>query len=143
MSNSAISSGTTPRPDWVQALDELYDLPQSRWLDVLAQISRFREFFVEGKLPPFRPVACRTIGHDRDLDVSRKATGVYLLFDRNEKLLYIGVTGISVESRVRNHAKSFEWAYEDIIEIKGDLYWVACGLERFLIDALKPEFNQR
>ena len=125
------------------ALDELRNAPEGRWTDVLVQIEEFQAFFVADRIPELRPAVCRVPNHDHDLDIPRSSVGVYLAFDPNERLVYVGLTRVSVEGRMKKHAKRFDCPYEDVIAIPRRLHWVACGLERFLIDSLKPPMNAR
>lgn len=116
---------------------------QSRWFNIRDVLTSFYSYFVVGKVPKLEILNVRSAGIVMDSNSPDTLTGVYLLFNRDNQLLYIGYTSDRLSSRLRNHEKTFEWYHEDIIVIEPEFRWLACGLERFLIDELHPRFNER
>jgi len=123
---------------FADSLHELLSETPDRWDKILTTIEEFKSYFVGNQIHPLTPVECRRSGYDHDLDISHSKSGVYLLFNKDERLLYVGWTRNLVKDRVLDHAKRFDWSILDIIPIEEDMHWLGCALERFLIDRVIP-----
>lgn len=72
--------------------------------------------------------------------------GVYILFDWEDQLKYIGVATYNYDKRVWTHDKHFEaaemWRGDiDIIPLTDEFSFIAPSLEYYLITRLKPMLN--
>ena len=68
--------------------------------------------------------------------------GVYLMYGKNEELLYVGLARVSYDKRVWTHDKDVNWHYLDIIPFEGERLFLASALEEFLINACRPAVNR-
>jgi hypothetical protein len=67
--------------------------------------------------------------------------GVYLMFDREEKLEYVGVAMNSFHNRIWDHDSFVERMLTDVIPIPHAYYFLGLSLEFFLICRLHPPKN--
>lgn len=68
--------------------------------------------------------------------------GVYLMFDRAEKIEYIGVAMNSFHDRIWSHDSLVERMLTDVIPIPHEYYFLGLALEFFLICRLHPPKNK-
>lgn len=67
--------------------------------------------------------------------------GVYLMFDNNEVLEYVGVAMNSFHDRLWSHDSFVERMLTDVIAIPHEYYFLGVALEFFLICRLHPPKN--
>ena len=70
-----------------------------------------------------------------------KNGGVYLLYDNDGQLLYVGVARVNFDKRVWTHSE-MAWKYLDVIPFDDQYLFLASALEHFLILRLKPFKNK-
>jgi len=68
---------------------------------------------------------------------SYKNKGVYLLYDSDEELIYIGQSA-DIRQRLSQHNNK-SWVYYKVIEVKN--YLQRLKIEEYLINKFKPEYN--
>ncbi len=68
--------------------------------------------------------------------------GVYLIFNENEALQYIGVAMNGFARRIWMHDEDVDRRYTDLISIPRQFYFLAPALEFFLVCRLRPPKNK-
>ena len=83
--------------------------------------------------------------HDRYLQQRKTGIfsqkGVYLLFDNEEKLQYVGVATNTFDDRIWSHDWWIDRRFIDVIPFPDDYCFLALALEFFLIRRLQPPKN--
>ena len=68
--------------------------------------------------------------------------GVYLIFDANEELQYIGVAMDGFSKRIWMHDAEVDRRFTDLIPFPPEHYFLAPALEFFLLCRLRPSKNK-
>ena len=126
------------------------DMP--RWQQLRAALADFRSY-LSPDIPPFPILAANDYWWDDDeykrnrpVGFPSKMRGVYLMYDANGELMYVGVALVNFDKRVWSHDDLFashsdERRWTDIISINPEHAFLALSLEYFLICRLRPKYN--
>jgi hypothetical protein len=126
------------------------DLP--RWNAVRSALEEFRTY-----LAPHVPIFPLIAANDaqwcdeeyrrlRPKGFPSRMRGVYLIYDENEELIYVGVTLVNFDKRVWSHDAGLRILgirrrWTDIIELPPEYAFLGLSLEHFLICRLSPRCN--
>ncbi len=102
-----------------------------RWLDAQEALRDFQSFLA-ADVPVLR------IQRQTDVLDWQKLQGVYLNYGERDRLLYVGMTLDCFLNRKRNHDKSFETHFLDLIVFPKKVLFLAPALEVFLRQWLRP-----
>jgi hypothetical protein len=112
---------------------------QTRWKQIENSIEEFRKF-LSSNIPKLSIVNATdkkwTAKQYKELKPKgfpSKLRGVYLIFDEQETLLYIGLSTTCFNKRIWKHDTRFQRRYIDIIPIGDNCFPLAPALEYFLI----------
>ena len=119
-----------------------------RWKPIIERLRRFEQDFCSPTMPPLRIVhASDRTWSDAEYRARKpkgfpsNKRGVYLLFDSDERLLYVGVATGCFDQRVWDHDSWSQRRYIDIIIFDDRWLILAPALEFYLIVALNPPDN--
>lgn len=122
------------------------DLP--RWKPLNEYMRRFERDYCGTAMPPLRvqPASDRLWTPDeyqkhKPRGFPATLRGIYVLYDTNEALLYIGVATGCFDQRVWSHDDWSKRRYIDIIVFKDRWLPLSLALEYYLIVALNPPEN--
>ena len=119
----------------------------TRWKPVRQALGQFHSYLAPHILPFEIRNATDWQWSDKQYDELRPSgfpthlRGIYLLFDKKEVLLYVGVAMVNFEKRVWSHDKWLDRRWIDIIPIQDKHLFLAPSLEFFLICRLRPTKN--
>ncbi len=120
---------------------------RDRWQAIGPVLEEFRSF-LSPKVPESEIIeaADRRWGNGeykrlRPKGFPSRLRGVYLLFDNDERLQYVGVAMWNYDKRVWSHDRHFERRFIDIIPFDDRRIFLAPALEFFLISKLDPPQN--
>jgi hypothetical protein len=104
---------------------------ETRWVEAQEALSEFQSY-----LAPHVP----TLRIERAIDVNGwpRLQGVYLIYDKQDRLLYVGMTLDCFQNRIRDHERKFETPWIDLIVFPPELSFLAPALEVFLHKHLHP-----
>lgn len=119
-----------------------------RWESILPQLTRFQQTYCSPAMPSLRLL----VGSDRTWPVAEydtrkpvgfpgKLRGVYLLFDQDERLQYVGAALWTFDKRVWAHDGDVDRRCIDIIPLADPWYVLTLALEFYLIQVLEPPRN--
>jgi GIY-YIG catalytic domain len=108
---------------------------EERWEEVRETLEEFQSC-LSSKVPKLR------IERSDDVIGWKEQAGVYLLFSKDEELIYVGRTLRAFQERHRRHKRIFEVEYTDLIVFPKKFDFLALALERLLIVTYRPRFNQ-
>lgn len=122
------------------------DREPARWASVLPLLAEF-----QSSLSPSVPQLKIIPANDRQWTLDRyekenkkgtfKQYGVYLLYDPEGVLRYVGVAMNSFHDRIWSHEADVNRRWTDLIPFPIEYYYLAPALEFFLIARLKPTMN--
>lgn len=113
--------------------DELEE--EMRWEEAQDALRDFQSYLAV-RVPVLR------IERDTDVLGWQKLQGVYLNYDEQGRLLYLGFTLDCFQNRKSQHEKRFETYWLDLIVLPEGLIFLAPALESFLLKRLFPELNR-
>ena len=123
-----------------------------RWRAVRTSLDDFRKY-LSPDVPCFPIVAANDFKWSeeeynrlRPKGFPTKLNGVYLIFDEQEVLLYVGVSVVNFDKRVWSHDSHFKACgaqrrWTDIIVLPRECAFLGLSLEYFLICRLRPRWN--
>ncbi len=109
--------------DDLDLFDEIYR--PTRWDDIQESLEEFLSLFRDGLLK------LELIRFEDELEWQTK-TGVYLLFTKDERLIWLGSTLDGFVKRKRAHERRFEHDSHDLIVFPKEYDFLAPALEAFL-----------
>ena len=120
----------------------------SRITSVQQELERFQRTLCHPAMPPLVVVHARDrcwtdteYRSKRPAGFPSKFRGVYLFFDDDERLMYVGVAMGSYYKRVRTHEGRIQQRYIDIVPFDDTWLPLALALEYWLIQAFTPPGN--
>ncbi len=122
------------RPDrWAQVLPLLHEFqtylgPRCRSLEIRQATDKQ---WTDDEYRRFRPEGFPS-----------RMRGVYLPYDAEGWLIYVGLAMFSFDTRVWSHDVDMPRGWIDVVPFDDDTAFLAPALEFFLISKLKPTFNK-
>ena len=105
-----------------------------RWELLKEAVDKFSEYFAS-KFPKLK------VEESSDVLNWEDQIGVYLIFDCNSSLFYVGEATVNFGSRISDHKNTFECSTVDLIVFPTNIRCFIPALERFLIKELQPLGN--
>jgi hypothetical protein len=123
-------------------------MSEARWGPVLPILDAFQRHLAEN-IPRLEIIAAadkrwsdEQYMQHRPEGFPSRLRGVYLLFDENKSLLYVGLAMWSFDKRVWTHDEWIPRRWIDIILLNNETVFLAPSLEHWLISRLNPSHNK-
>ena len=123
-----------------------------RWMGVRSALADFQKYLAP-HIAPFPLIAANDFWwSDEEYYLRRpdgfpsRLRGVYLIFDDDARLLYVGSALVNFDKRVWSHDTNFKFRdmqrrWTDIIALPDEYAFLGLSLEYFLICRLQPACN--
>lgn len=120
---------------------------KQRWKMIQPAIDEFQSF-LSPEVPPLEIIEANDREWKEKYEQLRpkgfpsRLRGVYLIFDAEERLQYIGVATVNFDKRVWSHDDYVDRRFTDVISFDDKFIFLAQALEHFLILKLRPPKNK-
>jgi hypothetical protein len=123
-------------------------MSEERWRDIQPLLDQFADQTAAHVPRPQILLAVDRQWSDEEYKARRpdgfpsRLRGVYLIFDSDEHLLYVGLAMSCFDSRVWDHDDDLDRRWTDIVPFDNEHIFLAPALEFYLIAKLKPPHNK-
>lgn len=123
------------------------DIQPARWSPIIPLLRAF-ETYLAADAPRLKIVHANDIGWSYEEYLCRRREskvfsgyGVYLIFNAEEQLRYVGLAMNTFDARIWGHDEHLSRHWTDVIPFEHGWYFLAPALEFFLIVRLQPPDN--